>query len=75
MRSSRREERPSQFRAVPETIAHVKSDSIAIAMQIAPSVAIWSVTWPLERSTNCGSTAVKMMMPLGLVAPTKNPSR
>src|SRR5437870_2918646 len=47
--SSRPDERPSQWRAVPDAIAHAPSDSSAIAMQIAPSSASWIVTCPWER--------------------------
>jgi hypothetical protein len=68
--SSRRVELPNQSRAAPEAIAQVLSDRSAITTQTTPSSASCSVTWPCERSTNWGSTAVKMISPLGFVAPT-----
>jgi sodium/bile acid cotransporter 7 len=73
--SPRRRDRANQVRSWLAMSAHRLSDTSPMTKASRPSTSICSCTWPPVRSTNCGSTAPRIMNALGLVTPTTNPCR
>ena len=73
--ANRRGDRANQDRNLLAPSPQVLSDTSPIMIDTRASSSICSGTWPAARFTNCGSTAPNRISALGLVTPTRNPSR
>ena len=65
----------NQVRSRLASSAHTLSEQSPIANASSPSSSICACTWPAPRSTNCGSTAAKIMNAFGFDTPTTKPCR
>ena len=73
--STRRGERANQARTALAANPQEQSEIAPMNTETSARISIWPGTFPAERFTNCGRIAPNRMYALGLVRPTRAPSR